>query len=164
MINLLLDEIAYNNSLELIETTTGKNGYPENLKYAIIGFKNFEQAKEIAKKHDLLITEFRDKGEYISEKEADSIKGLDNFILPGWNGADIYGGGMWIKIKDEDLYLIYNNGRDGDDWSLNNYKTGGAGAIAFKSKGSAKIVQEMKEYIDSVGDLANYLKEIYTAY
>lgn len=55
---LLLEMIAEENSLELIETTTGRNGYPQNLRYAIIGFETFEEAKELAEKHGLRITTF----------------------------------------------------------------------------------------------------------
>jgi hypothetical protein len=54
--NTNLDEIAYENSLVLATTTIGRNGYPENLKPAIIGFDSFEDAQELAKEHGLIIT------------------------------------------------------------------------------------------------------------
>ena len=55
----LLETIQMDYSLELIETTTGINGYPKALKHALIGFENFEQAKEIANKyHEFRITTF----------------------------------------------------------------------------------------------------------
>lgn len=54
----LLDTIAYENSLEYIETTTGMNGYPQHLRGAIIGFNTFSEAEAIAQKHGLRITTF----------------------------------------------------------------------------------------------------------
>ena len=52
----LLETIAYNNSLDYIETTTGANGYPRNIRGAIIGFETFEEAEKIAKEYGLRIT------------------------------------------------------------------------------------------------------------
>ena len=43
-----IDEIASENELQVITTTTGMNGYPQSLKKAIIGFENFEQAEKLA--------------------------------------------------------------------------------------------------------------------
>lgn len=55
----LLEIIQMDYELEMIETTTGVNGYPQNLKHALIGLKNFEQAQEIANKHpEVRITTF----------------------------------------------------------------------------------------------------------
>lgn len=53
-----LEYIAYKNGLELIETTSKSNGYPANLKKAIIGFDTFEQAKKIAREYKLSIEIF----------------------------------------------------------------------------------------------------------
>lgn len=39
--------------LETITTTTGRNGYPENLQLAIIGFENFDDAEKFAKENKL---------------------------------------------------------------------------------------------------------------
>lgn len=54
----LLETIAYENSLEYIETTDGMNGYPQHIRGAIIGFETFEEAEKIAKEHGLRITTF----------------------------------------------------------------------------------------------------------
>ena len=51
-------DIAYENGLQLIETTTGVNGYPQNLKHACIGFDTFEEAEAVAHQHNLRITTF----------------------------------------------------------------------------------------------------------
>lgn len=50
--------IAHEEGLYVIETTSGANGYPENLKKALIGFDTFRQAQEIAKKYDMRIEKF----------------------------------------------------------------------------------------------------------
>ena len=54
-----LHEIAESNNLEIIETTSQANGYPSNLKYAIIGFETFEDAEKLANEHDLEIESFK---------------------------------------------------------------------------------------------------------
>lgn len=42
---------------------------------------------------------------------------------------NIYGGGVWYVIQPDAIWIVRNNGGDGDDWSRNNIQTGGAGAI-----------------------------------
>ena len=34
-------EVAEENNLDVISTTTGKNGYPQSVRYAITGLPNF---------------------------------------------------------------------------------------------------------------------------
>lgn len=46
--------------------------------------------------------------------------------------SNIYGGGDWFVIGDDAIWYVQNNGMDGDDWSHNNIRTGGAGAIGWK--------------------------------
>lgn len=41
--------------LQVINTTSARNGYPSHLQDAIIGFDNFEQAEEIARKEGLTL-------------------------------------------------------------------------------------------------------------
>lgn len=45
---------------------------------------------------------------------------------------DIYGGGDWWVVGPEWIWYIRNNGMDGDNWSYNNIRTGGAGAIGWR--------------------------------
>lgn len=54
-----LAEIASENGLQLIETTTNSTGYPESLQKAIIGFDTFEQAEELAEENGLSIEFFQ---------------------------------------------------------------------------------------------------------
>lgn len=53
-----LEDIAAENGLELIDTTSARNGYPQDLQKAIIGFDSFEQAEELAKENGLSIEIF----------------------------------------------------------------------------------------------------------
>lgn len=53
-----IEEIAYENGLELIDTTSAMNGYPQCLKKAIIGFDSFEEADKLAKENGLSIEIF----------------------------------------------------------------------------------------------------------
>ncbi len=53
-----INEIASENGLQVINTTTGLNGYPQSLKEAIIGFEDFEQAEKLAEEYDLDIEIF----------------------------------------------------------------------------------------------------------
>lgn len=52
---------------------------------------------------------------------------------------NIYGGGIWYIIQPETIWVVENNGSDGDDWSQNNVKTGGAGAIGWKCKKTPEL-------------------------
>lgn len=53
-----INEIASENGLMVIDTTTGLNGYPQCLKKAIIGFEDFEQAEKLAEEYHLDIEIF----------------------------------------------------------------------------------------------------------
>lgn len=44
----------------------------------------------------------------------------------------IYGGGCWWVATDDHIWYVQNNGADGDAWSHNNVRTGGAGAIGWR--------------------------------
>jgi len=69
-------------------------------------------------------------------------------ILDGirmFDTQNIYGGGDWFVLSKDSLWYVQNNGMDGDDWSHNNIKTGGAGAIGWKIKLDEKLISELKE-------------------
>lgn len=63
------------------------------------------------------------------------------------NEATIHGGGDWFVLDARGGYLWYvlNNGADGDDWSANNVRTGGAGAIGWRVRATPELVQELRE-------------------
>jgi hypothetical protein len=49
-----------------------------------------------------------------------------------FDSGNIYGGGDWWVIGPEWIWHVKNNGTDGDDWSRNNVRTGGAGGIGHR--------------------------------
>ena len=67
------------------------------------------------------------KGDFVLEGER-----VENPRFP----QNIYGGGQWFVLQEEEGYIwyVHNNGRDGDNWGLNNVVTGGAGAIGYRIK------------------------------
>ena len=51
-----------------------------------------------------------------------------------------------IQVKTSAIIIkIQNNGRDGDDWSINNIQTGGAGAIGTYISYDEETAQKIKE-------------------
>ena len=46
-------------------------------------------------------------------------------------GHNIYGGGCCYIVSRDQIWKLLNNGLDGDNWSRNNVRTGGAGAIGY---------------------------------
>lgn len=48
-----MNELASEYDLQFVETTSGRNGYPENLKPALVGFDTFEDAENFAQEHGL---------------------------------------------------------------------------------------------------------------
>jgi hypothetical protein len=55
----------------------------------------------------------------------------------------IYGGGSWFIIDPEWIWYVQNNGMDGDNWSRNNVRTGGAGAIGWRVLRSDQLVADL---------------------
>ena len=53
-----LQSIAEENGLEVIVTTSARNGYPQRLQRAIIGFDTFEDAEKLANENGLSIETF----------------------------------------------------------------------------------------------------------
>ena len=67
-------------------------------------------------------------------------------VIPIGKGEDIYGGGKWFIVNDNEIWLIQNNGHDGDDWSLNNVRTGGAGAIGMRVPYDNELAEKIRLY------------------
>jgi hypothetical protein len=57
----------------------------------------------------------------------------------------VYGGGDKLVIGPEYIWYIRNNGTDGDNWSLNNVRTGGAGAIGWRIPLDAALAARLRE-------------------
>jgi len=50
------------------------------------------------------------------------------------------------------IWYVRNNGADGDDWSLNNVRTGGAGAIGFRVSWNEGLFAKLLAIKDVLGD------------
>jgi hypothetical protein len=62
---------------------------------------------------------------------------------------DIYGGGRsWIIDQNGNkIWMLNNNGHDGDNWGLNNVATGGAGAIGVYVPYTDKLEKLIRDYV-----------------
>lgn len=81
----------------------------------------------------------KNKGEYLEK-----VLSIDGQAYHVENkGHNIYGGGVGYIVTDNAIWKIENNGMDGDDWSRNNYQTGGAGAIAMKYIFNKEITEKI---------------------
>jgi hypothetical protein len=56
-----IEAIADEYGLDVIETTSNGNGYPENLQKALVGFETFEEAQNVAEQYGMMITTFTKK-------------------------------------------------------------------------------------------------------
>lgn len=64
---------------------------------------------------------------------------------------NIYGGGDWFVLQPEYIWYMQNNGTDGGDWSANNVRTGGAGAIGWRIPRTDATVAMLYAVRDVVG-------------
>jgi len=110
------------------ETEQGKRLETEKAEAEII---KKEKQKEIRALKELV-----EAGEYPNPEilENERVRLLeyptgDNFVITPFN---LYGSGEEFVINSNYIWLIQNNGADGDNWSWNNIRTGGAGAIGHR--------------------------------
>ena len=66
---------------------------------------------------------------------------------------DIYGGGDWFVAGPEYLWYVQNNGMDGDNWGLNNVRTGGAGAIGYRISATSPLTAELRRLASEIAAL-----------
>ncbi len=68
---------------------------------------------------------------------------IDDPLYP----ENIYGGGNWYVLQPQKkwIWMIQNNGSDGSDWSCNNVKTGGAGAIGKRIRWDDKVADQIRQ-------------------
>ena len=118
---LTIAEIAESNGLDYIETTTERNGYPSNIKGAIIGFDSFEQAQELANAHGLSIQSFEKRDGW-----ALWYRTGNTMVEAFTNSSEDYGDNYmeYGKMEKEDFYdqevKLLLEGMD--DWdSLNEF-------------------------------------------
>jgi hypothetical protein len=97
-----LREIAELNGLTYAESTSGSNGYPNNIKGIIIGFDNFKDAEELAEKHGLSI-------EFFTKKDGWDLWERTNNQAhePMKNSSDDYGDNyhQFEKMSEEEYIL-----------------------------------------------------------
>jgi len=94
-----IDFLELANEFTLIETTSEANGYPRNLRKAIIGFETFEQAKELAEKHNLSV-------EMFERRDGWDLWARRGHILNAFDMASIYieeGYDFYKNISFEDF-------------------------------------------------------------
>ena len=76
-------------------------------------------------------------------------------LYQGWNtpegetvpigkGQDASGGGRWFVIGSDHIWAVQNNGKDDDNWALNNVKTYGPGAIGARVPVEAELADSIK--------------------
>jgi len=68
-------------------------------------------------------------------------------VIPLGHGQDDSGGGRWFVVGPSYIWAVHNNGRDDDNWALNNVITDGHGAIGA-------FIPADDELVDSVTRLA----------
>lgn len=98
-------------------------------------------------------------GKYIQENGDKPKKWVspegEEIETPSTKGSTrLYGGGEWFVISDEYIWFIQNNGADGDLWTVNNIKTGGAGAIGYKIPKNNYIIDKIKITTKTVEELS----------
>ncbi|MCG8540734.1 MAG: hypothetical protein MJA82_12465 [Clostridia bacterium] len=71
-------------------------------------------------------------------------KRIENPFYP----KSICGGGQWFVLQEDCIWRVYNNGGDGDDWSFNFIRTGGAGAYGFKFERTKERMDLIKKFKD----------------
>lgn len=87
-----------------------------------------QKKKEMKKQIDELFDYIRENGQYPEKVNSEQIMVTGNVIYDTFN---IYGGGKKIIVDNTKIWVLKNNGMDGDNWSYNNIRTGGAGAIGY---------------------------------
>lgn len=85
-----------------------------------------QKKREMEKQVDELFNYVRENGRYPEKVNNEQIMVTGDVIYDTFN---IYGGGQKIVIDGTNIWTLRNNGMDGDNWSYNNIRTGGAGAI-----------------------------------
>lgn len=91
-----------------------------------------------------IMREIQDRGVLPERAEPAGDVVLDTF--------NIHGGGERIIIGNDKVWYVRNNGMDGDDWSRNNVRTGGAGAIGWYVPKTPDIEQRIRRVIQHMAD------------
>lgn len=98
-----------------------------------------EEKAEAEKKVNELVKYVQENG---VKPDGKDIEVYGEIYLDTFN---IYGGGKRIVFDNEKIWAIQNNGTDGSDWTVNNVRTGGAGAIGYYIKKDKKVENYLEE-------------------
>ncbi|MHA2642870.1 MAG: hypothetical protein V2G41_09505 [bacterium JZ-2024 1] len=109
--------------------------------------------KELTRRLQDLVLAYGEK-----PKDCSEVERAEKILWLGSRGPDIYGGGSWFHLTVTHLWYVVNNGHDGDDWSLNNYRTGGAGAIAWRVERTEAVNQLIKEIEEFENECRNKIE------
>ena len=63
---------------------------------------------------------------------------------------NLYGSGSWFVLGEEHTWYVRNNGMDGDDWSRNNVRTGGAGAIGWRVPTTPELTARLRRIAELI--------------
>jgi len=90
---------------------------------------------------------FLDSGTWV-EPEQGQIELEGEIIMVSSRGM-LYGGGQWFVVEAEGakkrgIWWVQNNGMDGDNWTNNNIRTGGAGAVGRRLPWSAELDRRVR--------------------
>ena len=120
-----------------------------------IGEEKKSVAKATEQKHNATIREIKViqkemkelflSGEYVRGDNEDPKLSLEGEKIMISEEGIIYGLGSWAVIEEEYVWIVENNGHDGDNWSLNNIRTGGAGAIGRRVEKTEEIVSKLHQ-------------------
>lgn len=99
-----------------------------------------EQAAETKRRAKHRATEIARQIQERGERPAGSHTTEGERIL---DSQTLYGGGNWFAVGREHIWYCQNNGGDGDDWSRNNVRTGGAGAIGWRIPFDQDLADEL---------------------
>lgn len=129
-----LRNIANENGLQLIATTSDSSGYPRNENFGLIGFDSYNQAEEIAAKHGLEVVLFWRRN--------------------GWRH-------YCISFADEDVISVYNRKEYGEDSiysiynksSISDFQWWIEDALANGEDEDGSIVAHYREMIEALEKL-----------
>lgn len=68
----------------------------------------------------------------------------DGETVPIGTGQDASGGGRWFVIGHDYIWAVQNNGKEEDNWTLNNVKTDGPGAVGARVPVEAELADSIK--------------------
>lgn len=111
--------------------------------------REIELSRSVRKRNILAAEQrlFQD-GEYVLEDKPFLIFGTI-YERPG-KGFNIYGGGIQYVVTAEYIWHVKNNGMDGDDWSQNNIRTGGAGAIGTRFEKTETRIAFLQAHAENI--------------